>query len=138
MDTTGKLTNITRDIMSGKLNVTFQIDAEPIEELNEYGRASDILDISVKKHRKKRSNDANGMLWSCLSDIAKAMNPPRDKWEVYLEMLKSYGEYTYVSVEPKAVETMKKQWRETEVVGEIEENGERQFAIYFFVSCGVR
>jgi len=34
METTGKLLSATRDIVSGKLNITFQIDTAPVDELN--------------------------------------------------------------------------------------------------------
>lgn len=131
METTGKVINITRDIMSGKLNVTFQITTEPIEELNGYGKTSDVLDIIVKKHRKKRSLDANAMLWLCLGRMAESLHA--DKWQVYLQMLRRYGKYTYICVKPNVVEAMKLQWRECEVVGEVDINGQKavQMLCYF-------
>lgn len=70
METIGKVINITRDIMSGKLNVTFQIDTEPIEELNGYGKTSDVLDIIAKKHKRKRSLDANNYFHLLVGKIA--------------------------------------------------------------------
>lgn len=69
MDTAGRLINITRDIMSGRLNVTFQIENEPIEELNELSKL-DKLDITAKKHRKKRSLDANAYFHVLVGKIA--------------------------------------------------------------------
>lgn len=132
MDTTGRLVNVTRDILSGKLNITFQIDSEPIGELNDLAKL-DKLNIVAKLFRKKRSLDANGMLWACLSDIAKVMTPPADKWDVYLMMLKRYGKYTYICVKPNMVDAVKQQWRECEVVGDIDINGSEavQMLCYF-------
>ena len=69
MDTAGRLIKITRDIMSGRLNVTFQIENEPIEELNELSKL-DKLDITAKKHRKKRSLDANAYFHVLCGKIA--------------------------------------------------------------------
>ena len=69
MDTAGRLINITRDIMSGRLNVTFQIENEPIEELNELSKM-DKLNITAKKHRKKRSLDANAYFHVLVGKIA--------------------------------------------------------------------
>lgn len=69
METTGKLVNITRDLISGKLNITFQIDTEPVEELNALAFV-EILDIIVKKHRKKRSLDANAYFHVIVGKIA--------------------------------------------------------------------
>lgn len=77
----------------------------------------------LKEHREKRSLDANGMLWACLQEIAEALKS--DKWTVYLQMLKRYGKFDYVIVKEKAVEAMKKQWRELEEVGEISVNGQK-------------
>lgn len=77
----------------------------------------------ICEHKEKRSLDANGMLWSCLQDIAVALHT--DKWSVYLMMLKRYGKFSYVIVHPSAVEAMKKQWRELEEVGEVDVNGSK-------------
>lgn len=48
-------------------------------------------------------------------------------------MLKRYGKYTYVCVPPKAVVSLCNQWRETEVIGEIDINGRKavQVLCYF-------
>lgn len=77
----------------------------------------------LTEHKEKRSNDANGLLWSCLQEIASIIHT--DKWSVYLTMLKRYGKFSYVIVHPDAVESMRKQWRELEVVGEVDVNGRK-------------
>lgn len=69
METIGKLVNITRDFMSGRLNVTFQINTEPIDELNTLA-SLDEVDITAKKHRKKRSLDANNYFHLLVGKIA--------------------------------------------------------------------
>lgn len=69
MDTAGKLINITRDIMSGRLNVTFQIENEPIEELNELSKL-DKLNITANKYKQKRSLDANAYFHVLVGKIA--------------------------------------------------------------------
>lgn len=74
MDTVGKLVNVTRDILSGKLNVTFQIDTEPIDELNELWETMEVVDITTKKHRKKRSLDANSYFHVLVGKIADKLN----------------------------------------------------------------
>lgn len=77
----------------------------------------------LKEHKEKRSLDANGLLWACLQEIASTLRT--DKWSVYLQMLKRYGKFDYVIVREKAVQAMKKQWRELEEVGEIDVHGEK-------------
>ena len=47
METTGRLTGVTVDIMTRKLNVTFQIDTQPIDDLNELQKLES-LDIVAK------------------------------------------------------------------------------------------
>jgi len=73
-------------------------------------------------HKEKRSVNANALLWKMLGEIATALRT--DKWSVYLTMLKRYGTFTYICVKPKAVEAVKKQWRECEVIGDITINGD--------------
>lgn len=72
METTGKLVSVTKDILSGKLNATFQIDTEPVEELNALGQLEKI-DIKADKHRKKRSLDANAYFHVLVGKIAEKM-----------------------------------------------------------------
>lgn len=133
MECTGILKGITKDWVSNKLVMTFEINENVSNEAIEEIRKCDKLNIEAKKWRKRRSLDANGMLWACLSDIAKAMTPPADKWDVYLDMLKHYGKYTYICIKPHMVDAMKLQWRECEVVGNININGEEavQMLCYF-------
>ena len=90
METTGKLVNITRDLISRKLNITFQIDTEPVEELNALA-SIDSLDITAKKHRKKRSLDANAYAWLLITKIANHPDVRSSKEEIYEEMLQKYG-----------------------------------------------
>jgi len=72
METTGKLVSVTRDILSKKLNVTFQIDTEPVEELNALGQLEQI-DIKADKHKKKRSLDANAYFHVLVGKLAEKM-----------------------------------------------------------------
>ena len=92
----------------------------------------DIL-FEIKEHKEKRSVNANNLMWHCLDQIAKAMIPPQDKWDVYLMMLKRYGKFTYICVKPNVVDAMKKQWRESEVIGHVDINGQDsvQMLCYF-------
>lgn len=76
----------------------------------------------IVPHKEKRSVNANALLWKMLGEIATALRT--DKWSVYLMMLKRYGTFTYICVKPKAVEAVKKQWRECEVIGDITINGD--------------
>ena len=131
MECTGKLVNINTDWQTGKFNLTFEVNERAIG--SQIDEIKDIEKLSIKavKHREKRSLDANGMLWHCIGKIAEALRT--DKWEVYLTMLKRYGKYTHIVVKENAVDAMKAQWRECEVVGDLIVNGQKavQMLCYF-------
>ena len=130
MEFNGELKDISKDWKSNKFNITFIMDNAPDECAIEKLRDNK-LSVKATKFRKKRSLDANGLLWHCLGKIAIALET--DKWDVYLQMLKRYGKYTYICVKPNVVESVKAQWRECEVVGEIDINGTKavQMLCYF-------
>jgi len=118
--------------LDGTLKITLSINEkrEAIEQLNSFDKDK-LYSIEIKPNTKKRSLDANALLWACIGEISKAL--AADKWEIYLRMLRRYGKYTYVVVRPNAVEAVKSQWRECEVVGEIDMHGEKgiQILCYF-------
>ena len=122
MEFTGRIKGITNDFVSGELNITFSVNEKSLI-LPEYEKLKDCkkLRIEAKKYRNRRSLDANAYLWVLLQKIAEVLRT--DKWSVYLQMLKRYGQFTYIVVKPGAVEAVKKQWRECEEIGEIDVNG---------------
>ena len=131
MEFTGKLVNVNRDWKTGQFNITFTVNEPSAINEVENIQSCERLSISAKKYRKKRSLDANGLLWLCLGRIAEALRT--DKWDVYLMMLKRYGKYTYICVKPNMVDAVKAQWRECEVVGNVNINGKDavQMLCYF-------
>lgn len=126
----GKITGAAINVLDGTLKLEIQADKSVRSSIDNLMKC-ELLDIEMKKHRERRSLDANALLWSCLGEIAAAIRS--DKWTVYLKMLKRYGKYTYIVVKETAVDRMKQQWRECEVVGEITVNGEKavQMLCYF-------
>lgn len=115
MDAQGKIESITKPIRGGGYLVTVRIDALP------EGLEDKLLDVTLKVHREKRSKDANALLWACIGDIARETEV--DKWDVYLNLLRRYGKFTYIVVKPDAAEAVRKQWRESEIIGEIDIHG---------------
>lgn len=131
MEFTGHLSNIVRDWRSNELQITFAVNESLTDaQINEI-KDVDKLVVKAEKWRKKRSLDANGLLWHSIGQIAAVLNT--DKWEVYLQMLKRYGKFTYIVVKGSAVEAMKRQWRECEVIGDVTVNGQKgvQMLCYF-------
>lgn len=106
------------DVTTGKWLLTFETVELP--DIFDKTRDKD-LNLEVKQHRNHRSKDANALLWECIGRLAMALRA--DKWDIYLLMLKRYGQYTYIVVPPNAVEMVARQWRECEVIGDINING---------------
>lgn len=118
MERRSRLKGASKDFQTGKTLLTFEVDGSvDLKELE------GDLRLTTKKWREKRSKDANALFWACVGEIASAVRS--DKWDIYLNLLKSYGKYSYVIVPENAVERMNEMWRETEVVGDIDVNGRK-------------
>ena len=131
MDFHGRFVNASKDWNTGEWNVTFTCDSESaLHELDEIKEAD--LDITAKKHRNKRSLDANAYAWVLMQKIAEKVN--KGKWEVYLDMLRQYSRaFTFLIVKPKAVEAVMNMYRTCIDFGEINVNGMtgHQLQVYF-------
>lgn len=131
MDTTGRLVSVARDIVSKKLMVSFVIDTEPVDDLNNLAQLEKI-DIKAGRHKKKRSLDSNAYAWVLMQKIAEAINS--DKWSVYLVMLQKYSrEFTFVICKEKAIEKLKELYRTCVDLGEVNVNGTtgHQMQVFF-------
>jgi hypothetical protein len=127
MEFIGKIESISYNLSGGvQVTLTANIKAEKLIELKDVE-----LDVKLSKYRKKRSLSANSLMWIYLQKMAEVLQS--DKWSIYLQMLRKYGQFTYVVVKPQAVEEFVKNWRECEVLGEIEVNGNKgvQILCYF-------
>ena len=131
MECTGRIKDISLDWKTNQINLSFSINEKNAISEIEKLRDDEKLSIKIVKYRKKRSLDANGLLWYCLGQIAASLQA--DKWDIYLQMLKRYGKYTYICVKPNMVDSVRSQWRETEVVGDVNINGSEavQMLCYF-------
>lgn len=104
----GRLQPLTRN-MHGKYIVSFEVDGDPRKELNGLDVAD--LDISAKKHRNKRSLDANNFCWALCSDIGKALKPPVPKEEIYVNSIRDLGRFYPVLIREDAIEEFMSKWR---------------------------
>ena len=60
MKLTGRLADISKDFITNKLKITFFINQQ-VDDFEEIENV-ELLDIEAKKHRNKRSLDANRLL----------------------------------------------------------------------------
>lgn len=94
---TGKFNKSISFSEEGNALVTFEFNERlaTLEMLNEYF-TKDKLSIKVDQYRKKRSLNANNYAWKLLTEIGNKTR--RSKEDVYLLMLKQYGQSEMVSV----------------------------------------
>lgn len=88
-------------------NISFDFEGNPTLALNIYEKYTlmrefealkdiEILDIEIKKHRKKRSLNANNYMWVLVNEMGNKLNMSKE--EVYFQMLKRYGQSEMVSI----------------------------------------
>lgn len=125
----GKLKGIQKDFATNNYVVSFEMEEGNLDDADKINGKD--LTINAEPYKENRSGQANKLLWECIGRLAKFEN--KDKWQVYLEMLKKYGQYTYTCIKPEAVEAFKANWRECEEIGELEINGKKavQLLCYF-------
>ena len=83
--------------MMGDLTVTLSLPREHVEDLKSLKDCD--IDATIKKYREKRSLSQNAYAWTLITKIAQSVNPPMNKEEVYVEMLKRYGQGGIISVQ---------------------------------------
>lgn len=124
----GKLKSIHKELLSNNYIVSFEMEEGDLEQANKINGKE--LVITAEPFKEIRSGEANKLLWECIGKLAKFQN--KDKWEVYLESLKKYGQYTYSCINPEAAEAFKEKWRECEEIGELEINGQKYIQLLCF------
>ena len=62
MEARGKIVNLDLDFVSHKLKLTIQLDNQMLVGYDEIKDLED-LDITIEKHKEKRSKDANAYCW---------------------------------------------------------------------------
>lgn len=125
----GKLADVSIDYSTHKPKLTFLINNN-IASLEEIENV-ELLDIEAKKHREKRSLDANAYLWVLLQEMADKLETSKD--ELYIEMLGRYGVFTHIIVKEKAVNRFMEEYRLVKDLGEITVKGKtgHQLQCYF-------
>lgn len=117
MEFAGRITGISRDLVTGKMVVTLESSSAPLQDLREAAELDD-LDITIKKRRKKRSLDANAYYWLLLTKLAKIHGWTNQ--EAHNRTLRRYGQFERVDGQLIAVPLPDTDRTETEVLGKVE------------------
>ena len=104
---TGRLKDLTRN-MHGKYIISAEVDGDPRELFDKLNGVD--IDLEIKKHRQKRSLDANAYAWVLIGNIAAEMHI--DRAEVYKNAIRAIGGVsTIVCVPDKALEALQNGWQ---------------------------
>lgn len=94
---TGKIQGLALDFATRKATLTLSINEEhAAKSLYDDFREAEKLSITIDRYREKRSLNANNYAWKLLTEIANVLRT--NKEEVYLIMLKRYGQSEILSV----------------------------------------
>ena len=96
MELTGKIIDCAIDFVSGKARLTLEINEKQVL-LNGFDNLKNILlSLKLTKYRKKRSLNANAYAWKLITEIGNVLRLSKE--EVYVNMLKEYGQSDMISV----------------------------------------
>lgn len=119
----GRVIDVSYSV-DGKSRVSLCLRGNCADELAQLMNAD--VDVSIKKHRNRRSLDANAYAWALISQIAERITPPLNKEETYLEMLRRYGQSGVISVRSDAAEAVRRAYKYADELATAELNG-REF-----------
>ena len=111
------------DFQRNKDGVFLMLPAASVDIQKFVSEARGLHDCEIKKHREKRSIDSNAYAWLLINEIGNVLRSSKD--EVYLTMLKRYGQSFVVSVIEEAAETAERTFPYCERSGEGTVNGKK-------------
>ena len=115
----------------GTLTVTLSLPPQYADEI--HALMQDDISAEIKKWRDKRSKDSNSYAWLLIGKIAERLSPPLSKEEVYLMMLKRYGQGGQVSVRTDRLHDIERELDYHEIIGTGEVNGKAFTHIHMWV-----
>lgn len=93
----GKIQGLAQDFASKRVTLTLLVNEEAaVKNLFDELHETEKLSIKIDKYREKRSLNANNYAWKLLTEIGNVLRSSKE--EVYLEMLKRYGQSEIISV----------------------------------------
>ena len=97
MKVSGRIIGANIDFKTNKPQLLLEVNERSgFEAIVDDLKDKDKLSIEVKPYRQHRSLNANNYAWKLITEIANALRSSKD--EVYLEMLKRYGQSEIFSV----------------------------------------
>lgn len=114
MKVTGKIINATVGLKSQKGELLLQVnELQDFKDLVDQYNTKEKLSIEIKQYRRKRSLDANAYCWVLIGEIANVLRATKD--EIYLDMLKKYGQQFIVKIKNRDKERFERTQKYWEV-----------------------
>ena len=107
LDTTGTITDINIDFKTHKAKISLLLDTKQLDIVEEL-KNENKLNVELKKHREKRSLDANAYFWKMLQELCELAEI--DTVEEYKRRIKELGIFKQFRIETKDVKTFEKVW----------------------------
>ena len=129
METQATIQSLSRG-MGGELLVTLSLQPTHIDEVSKL--KGEPLDVEIKKHRERRSLTSNAYSWVLITKIAQSMQPPLNKNDVYVEMLKRYGQGDIVSIQKERLDNVLRafDYYEFKGIGEVRGKEFHHYMVY--------
>lgn len=83
---------------------------EQLEGFKTHINNNKLLDVTIKRYRKKRSLDANAYMWVLLQKMAEKLNSAKE--EIYLTIIRRVGQFEIIPIKDDAVEHWIKTWND--------------------------
>lgn len=107
LDTTGTITDINIDFKTHKAKISLLLDTKQLDIVEEL-KNENKLNIELKKHREKRSLDANAYFWKLLQELCELAEI--DTIEDYKRRVKELGIFRQFKIEKDNIKTFEKMW----------------------------
>lgn len=107
LDTTGTITDINIDFKTHKAKISLLLDTKQLDIIEEL-KNENKLNIELKKHREKRSLDANAYFWKLLQELCELAEI--DTIEDYKRRVKELGIFRQFRIEKDNIKTFEKMW----------------------------
>lgn len=131
MEFKGKFVNASRNLSTGRFNITFELTEGNIKDLDKISSNKDLI-IQAKQYYNKRSLDSNAYAWVLMQKIAEVTG--EDKMEIYIRCLQRYSRaFTHLIVRPEVIPRIQEMFRVCIDLGEVTVNGKtgHQLQCYF-------
>lgn len=107
MKTKGKIVNLDLDYETHRPKLTIQLESQELVGYDEI-KDLDLLDITLEKHKEKRSNDANAYCWMLCQEIANKLGSTKE--EIYQEAIRGKGPFEILPLKNEAVDKFITSW----------------------------